>query len=198
MHVTHKNGRKWVTLDPGDHFVSKENLIMSTLLGSCVSACLYDPVNRIAGMNHFLLSNRRYSKELPIFQSEAGRYGIHAMELLINKMIHRGANKRYIKAKAFGGGNVLPTINKDNFFCVGKVNSKFILDYLELENIPLESHSLGGETGRVIRFDTHDFAVYSRKIQRITDEKKIYEKEHTYWEKTIIKQKEEETNIDLW
>src|SRR5665647_2303892 len=78
---------KHVTLEPGELFASREPVTISTLLGSCVAACLYDPVNNVVGMNHFLLSSRRYSRDLPNFISEAGRYGIHAMELLINEMM---------------------------------------------------------------------------------------------------------------
>jgi len=199
MFVREKKGLKWVTLNPGDYFVTDEHLMMTTLLGSCVSACLFDPVNRISGMNHFLLSNRRYSQNLPIFKSEAGRYGIHSMELLINDMLSRGASKKYLRAKAFGGANVLNTGNMDNFYCVGSVNTKFILEFLSLEHIPLESHSLGGNTGRIIRFNTGDYSVFAKKIEK-QSQKTLFKEEHSYWKKNLKQQKrkEKEEEICLW
>ena len=92
-----------VTIRPGEHKVTKETMVFSTLLGSCVSACLYDPVSRVSGMNHFLLANRRYARNLPLNVTDAGRYGINAMELLINDMMKLGAVKARLKAKVFGG-----------------------------------------------------------------------------------------------
>ena len=171
---------------------------MTTVLGSCVSACLYDPVNQVAGMNHFLLSNKRYSKEMPVCATEAGRYGVHAMELLINKMLAAGGNKKYIKAKAFGGGQVM---NLDNatppFLCVGEINCRFILEFLKNENIPLVTSSLGGRKGRVLRFYTHDHSVYIKHLNpsRVY---KTFLREMGYWETQLKKQKSQPQEIDLW
>ncbi len=75
---------------PGDCYVSTDEVVIGTILGSCVSACLYDPVNRIVGMNHFLLSGRQNNAD-KIWLSEAGRYGIHSMEIIINGMLKLGA-----------------------------------------------------------------------------------------------------------
>jgi len=83
-------------------------------------------------MNHFLLSNRRYAKNLPVCLSEAGRYGIHAMELLINEMLQKGAKRGNLRAKAFGGGTMHGvSTTQDNFFCVGEVNVRFIREFLK-------------------------------------------------------------------
>jgi len=65
MRSEFKNKVEWVTIEPGEYFTSNEKIIISTLLGSCVSACLWDPVHKIAGMNHFLLSSKRYKKKQP-------------------------------------------------------------------------------------------------------------------------------------
>ncbi|MBU2511552.1 chemotaxis protein CheD [bacterium] len=193
-----KEGR-WThfILEPGEHYVSDMGVVISTLLGSCVSACLYDPVNRIMGMNHFLLASKRYAKEKPIYATNAGRYGIQAMELVINKMLRLGANRKYLKAKAFGGGNVLQTSEDEyNFFNVGEVNIRFIKEFLELEKVPLITSDLGGSLGRVIRFHGDDYSVYVRKIKRaaITD---LIKQEKRYWKSNIDKQKEK-TDIKLW
>ena len=84
-------------LEPGDYYYSNKEVVLSTLLGSCVSACLYDPKNKVIAMNHFLLSNRRYLREGSLITSEAGRYGIQAMEIIINGMMKLGANRKSIK-----------------------------------------------------------------------------------------------------
>ena len=116
-----------VILDPGEYFASNTPVTISTLLGSCVSACLFDPVNKVMGMNHFMLSHQRYAKNISMTQTEAGRYGIHSMELLMNEMLKLGAEKLLVKAKVFGGSTINnPSVNTSNFLCVGSVNSKFI------------------------------------------------------------------------
>ena len=96
-----------ITLRPGDHRATTDATVLSTLLGSCVAACLYDPSARVSGMNHFLLANRRYARSMPLNVTEAGRYGIHAMELLINDMMKLGAQRARLQAKVFGGGAIL-------------------------------------------------------------------------------------------
>ena len=81
---------KRVILGPGEHFASGERIIISTLLGSCVAACLWDEQNGVIGMNHFLLAHRRYAKNEPLCHTEAGKSGVHSMELLINGMMKTG------------------------------------------------------------------------------------------------------------
>jgi chemotaxis protein CheD len=198
MRTEVRNQKAWITLSPGEFYASNSDVVLTTLLGSCVSACLYDPVNRVAGMNHFLLSNRRYSKEIPICISEAGRYGVNSMELVINQMLRLGAHKKYLRAKAFGGGKVLNVGNDDTgFLCVGDINIRFIREFLRNENIPLISSSLGGSSGRVIRFFSSDFSVYVRSIDhsRIG---KTFNKELGYWKAQIRKQESASASVDLW
>jgi chemotaxis protein CheD len=198
MRIDDRGQRKRIIIEPGEYYVANDNIIISTLLGSCVAACLYDPVNRVIGMNHFLLSNRRYAKDIPVCVTEAGRYGIHAMELLINEMMKKGAKRENLKAKAFGGGNVLRyESTRDNFFCVGDVNCKFVKEFLELENIPLVASALGGENGRVIHFSCSDYSVLVRKIKS-TITSKVAQKERTYWRKKLETQEKEEESADIW
>ncbi len=171
-------------INPGERFAGKGTFLVSTLLGSCVATCLWDPVAEVAGMNHFLLANRRYSRDMPVGATEAGRYGVHAMELLINDMIHLGAEKKRIRAKAFGGGAVLERVSNDSFSAVGDVNGRFVREYLVTEGIPLDSADLGGTKGRVIRFRTDTYAVYRRFIVKTATER-IERKELGFWKKTI-------------
>lgn len=193
MRTTNHKGRKRITLDPGEFYASPDNdVILSTLLGSCVSTCLWDPVNHVFGMNHFLLANRRYAQQMPVIVSDAGRYGINAMEMLINAMLAKGANRRHFRAKAFGGGNVLKSVpGTDDFFAVGDVNSRFIIEFLQNENIPLDSQHLGGNFGRVIHFDGHDFSVYMKRIEQSTVNK-VVEEERQYFRKEIAEHDREE------
>ena len=187
-----------IRLYPGEYVVSGGNVIVSTLLGSCVSACLYDPASGIIGMNHFLLSNRRYARNMSLCLTEAGRYGIHAMELLINRMMQMGANREALCAKCFGGGKVLPLSGTgDNFYCVGDVNVRFIREFLKDENIPLVSYDLGGENGRIIHFHSSDFSVYVRKIKN-TLSSKVMSEEKQIWKKNIERQESLVSKPDIW
>jgi chemotaxis protein CheD len=198
MKVQNWKNRKRVTISAGEFYVTDEDVLITTLLGSCVSACLYDPYNRISGMNHFMLSNKRYSREMPLSITEAGRYGVNSMELLINEMLRRGAQRGRLKAKAFGGGSVLKTANlsASNFLAVGEVNVRFIREFLQNEQIPLVSYDLGGMAGRVIYFDTRDFSVYVRKMAKTGG--RLVRSEEQYWRKSIQTQEETETQVDLW
>ena len=201
MRSEFKKNVEWVTIEPGEYFTSKDKIIISTLLGSCVSACLWDPVHKIAGMNHFLLSSRRYKKNTPVCVSEAGRYGVHAMELVINDMLQLGASRKYLNAKVFGGGNVLNgTVSDSNFFCVGDVNVRFIKEFLDTEKIPIISSDLGGDNGRIVRFDTNTYNVFVRKIRK-TDAIPIENRDRNFWKKSLKEQEVEEAsdkNVDLW
>lgn len=195
MEVSLHRNIKRITIHPGEYYASDEELIISTLLGSCVSACLWDPVNSIVGMNHFLLANKHYSRESPVIASEVGRYGIHSMEIVINSMLHLGAQKSQLRAKAFGGGNVIlgmrPT---DNFFAVGDINSRFVKEYLLSEDIPLEVCHLGGNFGRIIHFHSKDFSVYMKRIEH-QEEREVIKEERQYWKQEIKEHEKAESDL---
>ncbi|MDA8426431.1 MAG: chemotaxis protein CheD [Treponema sp.] len=174
-----------ITVPPGGQFATREKTVISTLLGSCVAVCLYDESAGVSGMNHFLLANRRYAKSMPLATTEAGSYGIHAMELLVNSMVKLGASRARLKAKAFGGGHLFDTSCPDNFLCVGDVNRRFVKEYLAMEGIPLVSEDLGGESGRVIHFHTDTHQVFRRYIRTGTIDE-ILREEHGFWEESIL------------
>ncbi|MDA8083510.1 MAG: hypothetical protein M0024_07630 [Nitrospiraceae bacterium] len=187
-----------VAIRPGEYHVAGSDVVITTILGSCVSACLYDPFTKIIGMNHFLLSNKRYSRDLPYSLTEAGRYGIYAMELLINEMMKRGAKRANLHAKAFGGAAVLQSPERaDNFFCVGDVNSRFILDFLKTEGIPLVVSDLGGDRGRVVHFCGDDYSVYVKKIRKSINPDFV-RKERKFWQISIEKQERRAGETDIW
>jgi chemotaxis protein CheD len=112
---------------PGEFFVSDEDMLIVTTLGSCIAACLWDRERRIGGMNHFML---------PEGSDGSGRYGSYAMELLINQLMKRGASRSTLEAKVFGGGAVIASMTSMN---VGERNTQFVLDYLRTERIPVVS-----------------------------------------------------------
>lgn len=192
------DGRHIVRIAPGEYHVTIGGGIISTLLGSCVAACLYDPENGVAGMNHFLLSNRRYSRDMQFCFTEAGRYGIHSMELLINSLMRHGARRENLRAKAFGGATILGNrAEVGNFSCVGSVNARFVRDFLANEGIPLISSDLEGDRGRVIYFDTADFSVFVRKIRRQRS-LVVAERDRGVWEYGVRAHDEEPDTVDLW
>lgn len=116
-----------VKILPGEYFVHHEDMLIMTTLGSCIAACLYDRNARVGGMNHFML---------PEGAGESGRYGSYAMELLINEMMKRGAQRTTMEAKVFGGGQVVSGMTTMN---VGERNTNFVMDYLKTERIPVVS-----------------------------------------------------------
>ncbi len=113
---------------PGEYFVSNEDIVIMTVLGSCIAACVWDSRLRIGGMNHFMLPEGG--------GDTSGRYGSYAMELLINEMVKMGSSRDYMQAKVFGGGAVISGFTTMN---VGERNTKFVLDYLATERIPVVS-----------------------------------------------------------
>ena len=114
---------------PGEFFVYDEDILIMTTLGSCIAACLWDREKKIGGMNHFMLPDGGGA-------ADCGRYGSFAMELLINEMMKRGATRMTMEAKVFGGGAVIAGMNSIN---VGERNTKFVMDFLQMERIPIVS-----------------------------------------------------------
>lgn len=187
-----------INILPGEYYAAREPVTIRTLLGSCVAACLYDPVNKVVGMNHFLLSNRRYARNIPVVLSEAGRYGIHAMELLINDMLKLGAKRTNLRAKVFGGGSIcLVSETRDNFYCVGDVNIRFIREFLKNDGIPLVAEDLGGEKARIIHFFFGDYSVHVKKIGRTTAPK-LALTERQFWLRGIEEHERAKPQTEVW
>ncbi len=187
-----------VIIHPGGYFATNEKIFISTLLGSCVAACLFDPVKKVMGMNHFLLSSETYKQKGSGFATLTGRYGVHAMELLINKMFKLGAARINLKAKAFGGATLREFANGNSrMMSVGETNMRFIREFLTKENIPLISEDLGGTQGRTIYFDWRDYSVYVRRHHPV-DLSSLLEKEKKYQEGMKRHQDTNGDNITLW
>ncbi|NOQ81426.1 MAG: chemotaxis protein CheD [Methylophaga sp.] len=184
-----------IIIDPGEFYVSNKQEVISTLLGSCVAVCLYDPVNKVIGMNHFLLAYKKHAYNMPVIESEEGRYGINAMELLINGMMAKGANRLSLQAKCFGGGDVLQIRGEPGGRkSVGGVNIEFAREFLKNEKIPMVSSALGGDFGRNIHFVGSDFSVYVKMIGE-TQKSKLEREERTYWKKSIDEHEKEAAQV---
>lgn len=154
--------RNAVKILPGEYYATQGDTLIVTVLGSCVSVCLRDPVRMIGGMNHFLLPNDGSDGSGMV--SESARYGVFAMEILINHLVKLGANRRSLEAKVFGGGNVLRGLATNN---VGQRNAEFVLDYLKVENIPILAKDLLDDYPRKVYFFPDSGVVKVRKIKSL-------------------------------
>ncbi len=127
----------------GEYRVSSQaDEVLSTLLGSCVAVCLWDPVERVGGMNHFLLPiGPKGATDGPM------RYGVHAIEVLINALLRHGARRERLRAKLFGGARISSRLRD-----IGTANAIFARDYLVTEDIPCVAESLGGPSARRVLF----------------------------------------------
>jgi chemotaxis protein CheD len=125
------------------HVTDDPDLVLATVLGSCVAACLRDPVARIGGMNHFLLPGDGDRVQ----SGDVERYGVHLMELLVNGLMSRGAQRGRLEAKLFGGAK---TIFKSSD--VGAMNANFAEHFLKNEGITIIGRSLGGKSGRRVEY----------------------------------------------
>jgi len=152
--------RNAVKLLPGEYFVSEDDIVLSTVLGSCIAACMWDRNAKVGGMNHFMLPGdaaRAGTDADPI--GLAGRYGVFAMEQLINELIKRGARKANLEVKLFGGGAVLRNFTALN---VGERNAEFVLGFLRTEGIRVASQDLLDVFARRVAF----FPVSGRALCR--------------------------------
>lgn len=151
-----------VKILPGEYYVTAADKLIVTVLGSCVAVCLRDKYSGAGGMNHFLLPNDG-SNQTGLL-TESARYGVYAMELLINHLLKLGANRNRLEAKVFGGGNVLRGMTVNN---VGERNAEFVLDYLHNEGVPIVAQDLLGEFPRKVYFFPDTGKVMVRKIKTI-------------------------------
>jgi len=130
---------------PGEYYVTGRDMVLVTVLGSCVAACIRDYHSGIGGMNHFMLPDSAADDNSAMGTS--ARYGTYAMEILINQLLKLGARRINLEAKVFGGGNVLKGLTVAN---VGQRNADFVMEYLDTEKI------------RVVAQDLVD--IYPRKV----------------------------------
>ncbi|PPD30693.1 MAG: chemotaxis protein CheD [Methylomonas sp.] len=153
---------------PGEYYVTKDDEMITTVLGSCVSACIRDSVLGIGGMNHFMLpetSRSRLSSREESVVGTALRYGNYAMEHLINTILQYGGKRKNLEVKLFGGGKIIATLGD-----VGSRNIEFVLDYVDTEALNLVSHDLGDIYPRKVNFFPLTGKVRMKKIKDLHNE----------------------------
>jgi len=155
--VPERMAERAVAIHVGGVHVARGPGVVRTLLGSCIAACLFEPTSRVGGMNHFLLPRGAATAPDP------ARFGIHAMERLINRMMAYGADRGGIVAKLFGGGHVLATDESPN--SVPIQNVRFIQEFMAIEDIPVVARDLGGSHARLVVFETGTGKAYVRRLR---------------------------------
>jgi chemotaxis protein CheD len=152
---------------PGEYYATNKDMALVTVLGSCVSACLRDRESGIGGMNHFMLPDEGKLAGTHGNISAGGRYGVHAMELLINQILKLGGRRDRLEAKVFGGGNVLQGFMLSN---VGEQNAEFIVEYLNIERIPIAARDLLDVWPRKIYYFPRSGKVMVKRLRKANND----------------------------
>ncbi len=149
---------------PGEYYYTGKDMLIVTVLGSCVSACIRDRVTGVGGMNHFMLPDGGGDVDSPI--SASARYGTYAMEVLINDLLKAGAKRENLEAKVFGGGAVLRGFSSLN---VGERNAQFVRDFLKLENIRVVAEDLNDIHPRKVYYFPRTGKVLVKKLKQLNN-----------------------------
>jgi chemotaxis protein CheD len=153
-----------VKLLPTEYYVGSGSLALTTVLGSCVAACLFDLSAGVGGMNHFMLPGCGEGPAGP--GALDTRYGTHAMKLLVDQLLKAGARRERLAAKVFGGAAVIPGMTQLN---IGQRNADFVLEYLEDSGVPVVAQDLGGTLARRICYFPGSGRVAVRLLRREQD-----------------------------
>lgn len=162
---------------PGEYYVTFQNELITTVLGSCVSACIRDKELGIGGMNHFMLPQThadKFNKGSEAIVGIATRYGNYAMEHLINTILSHGGKRKNLEVKVFGGGKIIPALTD-----VGMKNIEFVLNYLDQEGLKLLSQDLGDIYPRKVVYFPKTGKVAMKKIQDLHNDT-IIQRERQY------------------
>ncbi|MDP2805935.1 MAG: chemoreceptor glutamine deamidase CheD [Gallionellaceae bacterium] len=179
-----------IKLLPGEYYVTNRDMVLVTVLGSCVAACIRDRKSGVGGMNHFMLPENKAEAASPV--ATAARYGAYAMEMMINQLLKNGAKRENLEAKLFGGGNVLRGFTVTN---VGQRNVEFAMDYLKNEKIRVVAQSILDIYPRKIYFFPATGKVMLRKLKHANNDT-IIEREAEYGSR--LKHADIEGDIDLF
>jgi len=169
---------------PGEYFVSGNGMLLVTVLGSCVAACISDTEAGVGGMNHFLLPDDGGREH----HGFSARYGSYAMEVLINHLLRSGARRSRLEAKVFGGGAVLSSLVSSN---VGARNAEFVLDYLKTEKIPVVAKDLLDSYPRKVYYFPDSGRALVKKLHRVHNDT-LFSRERAYKERLV------EGDVDLF
>jgi len=183
-----------LNINPGGWSVQTERPI-ATLLGSCVAVCFYDPKLKLAGMNHFLLPSRASAK---LADEDIVLNGDYAMEVLRNAMYAKGASPARLVAKAFGGGNIVNSIQ----MAIGERNAIFAKEWLEREKVPLVASDFGGAWSRKVIIDPVSGDAFCRRNPINQPDVQAMVRAESEYEKSLIMPKKpvatQEKKIELF
>lgn len=160
---------------PGEYFVSEKGILMVTVLGSCVAACIRDTESGVGGMNHFMLPDDGRRETV----ASSARYGTYAMEILINHLLKLGARRNRLEAKVFGGGAVMASLSSSN---VGTRNAEFVLNFLKTEKVPVVAKDLLDSYPRKVYYFPDTGRVLVKKLHRVHNET-LFTREQAYKER---------------
>ena len=180
---------------PGEYYVTKDNELITTVLGSCISACIREPIAGIGGMNHFMLpesTENRLQHGAEAVVGNATRYGNFAMEHLINTILSQGGKRKNLEVKLFGGGKIIPTMSD-----VGLKNISFILEYIDAEGLNLLGQDLGDIYPRKVNFYPKSGRVRMKKIRDLHNDT-LVTREKTYRKSIKDVPVESEIEIELF
>jgi len=147
---------------PGEYYATGRDMLLVTVLGSCVCACIRDRVSGIGGMNHFMLPDAGQDQGNPL--GESARYGTYAMEILINQLLKMGAQRSNFEAKVFGGGAVLRGFTVAN---VGERNADFVMKFLKTEKISIAAKDLLDIYPRKVYYFPNTGLVRVKKLKQV-------------------------------
>lgn len=174
---------------PGQYYVTAQNEIITTVLGSCISVCVYDPRLKVGGMNHFMLPNSDNDDSNVL--SKSFRYGDVAMERLVNDLLRNGSDKSNLVFKAFGGGQIIRRLT-----AIGQRNISFLHKFLMLEGYKLTASDLGGPHPRKLIFFPQSGLVRVKQLKQMYNET-ILVRESNY-ETALNQQEDLAGEIDLF
>ena len=163
---------------PGEYCVSDRGMLLVTVLGSCVAACIRDVDSGIGGMNRFMLPDEGGRETV----GTSARYGTYAMEVLINHLLKMGARRNRMEAKVFGGGAVLASLSSSN---VGVRNAEFVLDYLKTEKIPVVAKDLLDSYPRKVYYFPDSGRVLVKKLHRVHNDT-LFSRERAYKDRLSV------------
>ncbi|HQO40784.1 MAG TPA: chemotaxis protein CheD [Spirochaetota bacterium] len=157
-------GKKVNIIHPGEYYITREDELIATLLGSCVAVCLHDEVNCIGAMNHYMLPGRITKSR--VTDTDQSRYGINSINTIIRLMLDNGASRNTMTARIFGGGSIIKNMSQDGrSSLIPADNVRVARLIMELEDIPIIGSDVGADYTRKIIFDVHTGKVYLRKMR---------------------------------
>jgi chemotaxis protein CheD len=177
---------------PGEFFVSLEPMIVYTVLGSCIAACIRDPIVRVGGMNHFMLPTPKDGNRNDAWGDEPMRYGSFAMEQLINEILKRGGMKRRLEIKLFGAGKIY-----EGTIDIGARNAEWVRRYLQTEGLHVAKSDLGDVYPRKVYYFTNSGRVLMKKIERLKNQT-IHNRETEYARRLMTNPAQSESDVTLF